>query len=276
MNEQNNSALVRKPSSAVEKAAPGAKSILSGMAAETLAVAREQKLSAPLDAELEQWYLMGEKYYLGEGVAKDVAEAAKCFRKAAERNHAKAQRCLGNCYCFGEGIAKNCVEALRWYRKAAEKNDAGAEFRLGCCYREGEGVTKDYMEAVKWFHKAAEHGSGRQAQYNLGVFYEKGEGVVRDYAEAVKWYRKAAEDDHAQAQHNLGVCYEKGHGVQQDFPEAYKFCKLAANNRLWPFDDREIIAGILKRIQCYPNSPVIRGLRSGFPEGIEGRQRERV
>ena len=250
MAENGNHSLIVRPGGAVEKAAPGAKRILSGMIADTLDLVRKtaNKEIGVSDAQLEKWYLTGEKYYFGKGVVKDAAEAAKWFRKAAERNHVEAQRCLGNCYCFGEGVAKDYVEAFKWYRKAADKNDAGAEFRLGYCYREGEGVAKDYVEAVKWFRKAAEHGSGRQAQYNLGVFYEKGEGVARDYAEAAKWYRKAAEKDHAQAQHNLGVCYEEGHGIQQDFPEAYKFYKLAANNHLWPFEDREIFAGNLKRI----------------------------
>jgi len=40
MNKKNGSALVRRPSSAVEKAAPGAKRILSGMAADALALAK--------------------------------------------------------------------------------------------------------------------------------------------------------------------------------------------------------------------------------------------
>src|ERR1039458_8094278 len=212
MNGKNDLALARKPSSAVEKAAPGAKRILSGMVGDTLDLARktESKEVKVSDAQLEKWYLTGEKYYFGEGVAKDAVEAVKWFRKAAEKNHAKAQCALGNCYCSGEGVTKDYVEALNWYRKAAEKNYAGAEFRLGYCYREGEGVAKDYAESVKWFRRAAEHGSGRQAQYNLGV------------------------------------CYEKGHGVQQNFPEAYKFYKLAANTR--PFEDREIFAENLKRI----------------------------
>jgi TPR repeat protein/DNA-binding response OmpR family regulator len=214
-------------------------------------MAQTQNASTPqshTSPESEAWYLMGKQYYFGEGVTKDAGEAVKWFRKAAERNHVEAQRCLGNCYCFGEGVTKDCEQAVRWYYKAAEKNDSGSEFRLGCCYREGVGVATDYEAAVKWFRRAAEHGSGRQAQYNLGVFYEKGEGVTQNYAQAVSWYLKAAEKDHAQAQHNLGVCYEKGYGVQQDFPEAYKFYKLAANNNMWPFDDRHLIAGILKRI----------------------------
>lgn len=46
MNEKNDFAVVRRPSSAVEKAAPGAKRILSGMVADALVMARDV---SPLD-----------------------------------------------------------------------------------------------------------------------------------------------------------------------------------------------------------------------------------
>jgi CheY-like chemotaxis protein len=45
---KNNGALVRKPSSVVEKTAPGAKRILSGMVWETLALTKTPKLNEPL------------------------------------------------------------------------------------------------------------------------------------------------------------------------------------------------------------------------------------
>ena len=45
MNEQNDFALVRRPPSAVEKAEPGARRILSGMVADTLAVARKEQIA---------------------------------------------------------------------------------------------------------------------------------------------------------------------------------------------------------------------------------------
>lgn len=250
MNENNNFALARKPQTEIEEAAPGAKRVLSGMVAETLELARQAtgKQVTVSDAQLEDWYRTGEKYYFGHDVAKNEVEAIKWFRKAAEQNHAQAQRSLGNCFWFGKGVEKDFEEALKWYRKAAERNDAGAEFRLGYCYREGEGVSKSYAEAVKWFRRAAEHGSGRQAEYNLGALYEKGEGVAKDYEEAVKWYQKAADANHAQAQHDLGDCYENGRGVQRGLLQAYKLYKLAANNGHWPFEERKIYLESLERV----------------------------
>ena len=70
-------------------------------------------------------------------MAKDQAEAAKWFRKAAEQNDAKAQHDLGVCYANGEGVAKDHVEAVRWFRKAAEQNFAAAQNNLGVCYEQG-------------------------------------------------------------------------------------------------------------------------------------------
>ena len=48
MNEKNNSALVPRPPSALEKAEPGAKRILSGMIADTLALAKKEPLAKPV------------------------------------------------------------------------------------------------------------------------------------------------------------------------------------------------------------------------------------
>jgi TPR repeat protein len=141
MNNRDDFALVRKPSSAVEKAAPGAKCILSDMVADTLAVAIGQ---------LESWYRTGDKYYFGKGVPKNYTEAAKWFLKAAERGHKLAQNGLGVCYeKGGYGFSKDYSQAVKWYRMAAEQGEAYAQNNLGACYANGIGVSKDRVEAVK-------------------------------------------------------------------------------------------------------------------------------
>ena len=57
MNVKNGFALVRRPSSAVEKAAPGAKRILSGMIADTLVLANKTSLVRIVIADDEGWFL---------------------------------------------------------------------------------------------------------------------------------------------------------------------------------------------------------------------------
>ena len=130
-------------------------------------------------------------YHNGEGVPKDEAEAAKWYRKAAEKGLASAQHNLGLCYDNGEGVPKDEAEAAKWYRKAAEQGYAEAQCDLGLCYHKGEGVPKDKRESVIWYWKAAEQGLA-EAQYNLGYAYANGAGVTKDYLEAYAWYNLAA------------------------------------------------------------------------------------
>lgn len=170
---------------------------------------------------------LGWMYYRGEGVEKDYAEAAKWFRGAAEKGGAAAQHNLGLKYYQGEGVEKDYGEAAKWYRKAAEQGYSSAQYSLGGMYYKGEGVAKDYAEAAKWFRKAAEQGDA-DAQYSLGVMYYEGEGIEKHYAEGAKWFRKAAEQGHPSAQYNLGLMYAYGRGVENDFVEAYAWLNLAA------------------------------------------------
>lgn len=78
--------------------------------------------------------------------------------KKAKRGNRDAQFAVGEKYYKGNGVDKNYAEAVKWYRKAAEHGYAKAQCDLGTCYYEGHGVSKDYQEALKWYSKAAEQG----------------------------------------------------------------------------------------------------------------------
>jgi hypothetical protein len=45
-------------------------------------------------------------------------------RVRAEQGDAKAQYSLGAAYALGEGVAKDSAEAVKWYRKAADQGYA--------------------------------------------------------------------------------------------------------------------------------------------------------
>ena len=50
-------------------------------------------------------------------------------------------------------------EAIRWFRKAAEQNSGLAQFELGKCYLFGHGVKENKAEAMIWLYKAADNGN---------------------------------------------------------------------------------------------------------------------
>ncbi len=147
----------------------------------------------------------------------------------AEQGEAAAQNNLGVCYQAGEGVQKDLAEAAKWFRRAAEQGDAKAQLNLGACYLTGTGVQADKAAAANWFRSAADQGDAK-AQFNLGVCYRKGDGVTVDRQLAAFWFRKAAEQDLPAAQFNLGVCFVNGTGVQEDPAEAYKWFRLAGKS----------------------------------------------
>ena len=184
--------------------------------------------SKPEEMSAEAQFALGLDYEQGRnGRKKCDAEAAKWYRKAAQKGHAKAQHSLGMFCENGRGVRQDYTEAAKWYRKAAEQGNATAQYNLGGLYYDGRGVRQDYAEAIKWYRAAAKQGYA-WAQYNLGVYYENGKGVQQDYSEAAKWYRAAAEQGNATAQNNLGMLCENGKGVRRDYAEAAKWYRKAA------------------------------------------------
>ena len=103
--------------------------------------------------------LMGVKYYKGEGVAQDRAEAARWCRMAAENGDPRGQYSLGALYDAGDGVARDHAEAARWYRMSAEQGDARGQYSIGDMYLAGEGVAQDFVEAHRWFSLSAVAGN---------------------------------------------------------------------------------------------------------------------
>jgi TPR repeat protein len=141
-------------------------------------------------------YELGVRLYRGNGVTKDIGEAARLLRLAADQGLADAQVYFGM-------MSEDHGEKTRYYRLAAEQGHAGGQDLLGTRYYEGDGVLQDYGEAVQWFRLSAEQGYAA-AQGSLGECYHLARGVPRDYGESVRWYRPAADQDFAPAQTMLG------------------------------------------------------------------------
>jgi len=92
-------------------------------------------------------------YDHGQGVEKDKKKAFEWFKKAAQQNHAIAQRILGVMYDHGQGVEQDKKKAFEWFEKAAIQNDAIAQRILGERYANSEGVEKDEHKASECFQK---------------------------------------------------------------------------------------------------------------------------
>src|SRR5258705_6414285 len=89
-----------------------------------LNVAKLQKLRIKGESgDTNSQFNIGVMYVRGQGAPQNYAEAAKWFRKAADRGDARAQANLAVMFANGEGMPQNIPEAIRWYRMAADQGN---------------------------------------------------------------------------------------------------------------------------------------------------------
>jgi hypothetical protein len=143
-------------------------------------------------------YKLGVLYAEG----RNLIEAARYYKFAAEKGNAEAQFRLAGLNCRGLGVPKNTAECARLYRLAADAGVVRAQADLGLLYLTGNGTTADLQEGARFARLAADGGDAA-GQYLLGWCHERGAGVPRDLAEAERLYRLAAAQGHAPAQKGL-------------------------------------------------------------------------
>jgi uncharacterized protein len=181
---------------------------------------------------------MSNAYRFGINVPKDIAEARRLMRVAAELGHDDSQFTLGQRLLTGnEGEQRDQVQAATWLRKAADQGHSQAQNALGMMYFYGHGVPKDYAEAAAWFKKSAAGGYDI-GQRNFGLRLLRGEGVERDPKEAAVWLRKAADQREPDAERELALLYfQGGAGIPVNNDEAFTFLRRAAQ----VFDPKALI-----------------------------------
>jgi hypothetical protein len=106
----------------------------------------------------ESEFVRGRALSEGDGVTKDLVEAARCFRRAADLGYAPAQHRLGVAYAKGWGVPRSDTEAVSWYRKAAEQGVAEAQHDLGVRCIQGKGTQMNIVEGIEWYRKSAAQG----------------------------------------------------------------------------------------------------------------------
>lgn len=186
---------------------------------------------------------------------------------AASDGHPAAQMLLGQLYFNGEGVEKDLDHAMFWYNRAADNGFSDAQYRLGILYHDGspeieknldlafiylsqalESGHKDAIKKLEWLHKT-ELGivvnlnddievlkkvaaSGNQkARFLLSQKLIKGAGVPQDKAAGVKMLQEDAALGFIKAQKQLGELYYYGDGVEKDFIQAYGWSMAYAGTK---------------------------------------------
>lgn len=173
--------------------------------------------------------LYGECCYYGYGVRQNKYKAVEYLQMALEDVPIpRAQGLLGHCYFLGEGVSLDSEKAEELLCKAVEGGNTDALFDLGCLYRYHYEIGS---EAIHWFEKAGEAGSA-YAYTCIGEIYREGEIISRNYARAYDYFKKAADDGDEDAQNYLGLMFLQGEHVQENDSKAFQYFKKAAEQDL--------------------------------------------
>lgn len=144
-----------------------------------------------LDAE--QAERRGFDYWVGHGVTKDPAQAAKWLEQAAAAGRPYAVGLLADLYRMGQGVERNDDRAHELDLQAAGLGVAPAQARLGydSVYPQDR-AARDPAAGVPWLRAAADQEHG-PALYVLGQLYLFGQGVETDTELGWRLITRAAE-----------------------------------------------------------------------------------
>ncbi len=156
----------------------------------------------------------------------EYGRAKLLYEKAVKLGSVESLTNLGDMYFQGLGVRKNLKKAKEYYENAAAQSDRDALHNLGHMYHEGTGVTKDLTMAKECYEKAAELGNPLSI-FNLDRMYFYGGATKRDYSAAMRYYEEAAKLGDAMAFYELGAMYANGEGCEIDFKKALKYFELA-------------------------------------------------
>ncbi len=143
--------------------------------------------------------------------------------KDAQAGSLEAQLKLAGRYYAGDGIDIDYANAREWYEKSGQQGSGQALFNLALMAEQGQGGPVDNDRAFYWFELATKNGYTK-AHRRLGLLYLSGGiGLEKDYSKALRLLRLAARKDDGMAEYYLSAMYTHGAGVEKSPAVALKY-----------------------------------------------------
>lgn len=156
--------------------------------------------------DMRAQYLLGHFYETGENMSEGKSNERKAFKyylKSANQGYSPAQNEVGECYYYGFGIAKDLDKAQEWYQKAATQDNADAQCGLGKIYIDKD----YYVESVKYLQKASDQDISIAAYWLAVLYQYGSNGIEQNDDKAFRFYTKAADLGNSSAQNELADIY---------------------------------------------------------------------
>ena len=167
----------------------------------------------------------------GQGGARDVAEAARWFRRGADAEDPVALYQLGLLARLGDE-SLGLGSSRSWFERAARAGHIEAMVAYALALRSSP-IPQDAIAAREWAERAAQQDSA-EGMYQLAQLLDEGLGGDRDADAARIWYERAAEANLAEGAFQAGMMWADGEGGPQDDVEARRWLRIAAESNYAP------------------------------------------
>ncbi len=153
-------------------------------------------------------------------------DALPWAQKAAEAGHLWGWHIMGDIYWDGKTVERNLPYSIECYEKTAGYgNDSYACRQLGRLYFHGWGTETDYARAVQWLERDEEP---QYVKYDLlGICYLLGYGCRQDLAKGKAFLERS--EDSPYKSYGLGMMYAEGLGVRENIEKGVEYLKKAGN-----------------------------------------------
>ena len=185
---------------------------------------------------------------------KNIPEAIRLLKSAAESGHQLSQTELGIMYTRGGEVEPNIDKAIEYLTLAAEGGNGYAAFNLGKLYANRASI-QNSQKAIYYLQKSYDQGISNSAN-ELGLIYLNGKGISQNGEQALKWFKQAA-NDHGDTAANacfyIYKMYEYGEGVLASSSLANEWLEKSAD--LNNLNSIEILAKKNYNGQGIPKNP---------------------
>ena len=131
-------------------------------------------LKAAEAGHLWSWHIIGDIYWNGRAVERDLPYVLQCYEKTAGYgNDSYACRQLGRLYFHGWGTEVDYARAVQWLERDEESEYIKYDL-LGICYLLGRGCRQDPARGKAFLEKSQDSPC---KSYGLGMMYAEGIGV---------------------------------------------------------------------------------------------------
>lgn len=153
-------------------------------------------------------------------VSQDHTKAAALFREACDQNDPGGCQYLAEATYKGEGITRNMGDAAALFKKACELGAVGDNcFNYGLMREKGIGVDADAAEAIDYYRKACTRKS-ESGCTNLAIRYAQGAGLPQDMELATGFFSEGCKRGHAVSCNNLAYVTRTGDGAPKNSKKA--------------------------------------------------------